>query len=215
MKKISLLIAAFCIIVSNLQAQTQLEKGKIMMGVSSTLAVGGAYDSNVMSLGFSKTKYKHEGTSEDEYSTFVYNILPKGGYFFMDNLAAGLEVIVTGYTEKDAGDGDKYSESTLGVGPFVRYYYPLDKIWPFAEAEALVGSCKEYYVSDNEKSGMFMFGLSVGAAVPVGDLVTFDAMIGYLRSSYKYTYSGEVEEVYHEITGGVGFRIGITVYLSK
>jgi hypothetical protein len=216
MKKISLLVAVICIIASNLQAQTQLEKGKIMVGVSSTLAVGGAYDSNLMSLGFSKTKYKHDGTTEDAYSSFVFNILPKGGYFIMDNLAAGLEVIITGYTDKDAGDGDKYTESTFGVGPFVRYYYPLDKIYPFAEAEVLFGSCKEYYLADNEKSGMFMFGLSLGAAVPVGEMVTFDIMAGYLRSSYKYTYGGELgDEVYHDITGGVGLRIGLTVYLSK
>jgi hypothetical protein len=214
MKKASLLIAAICIIVSNLQAQTQLEKGKIMVGVSSTLAVGGAYDSNLMSLGFSKTKYKHEGTSQDEYSSFVFNILPKGGYFIMDNLAAGLEVIITGYTDKSAGDGDKYTESTLGVGPFVRYYYPLDKIYPFAEAEVLFGSCRETWLDSNEKSGMFMFGVSLGAAVPLGEMVTFDLMAGYLRASYKYT--GEVaDDVYHEIIGGVGLRIGITVYLWK
>lgn len=217
MKKFTLITALFCLVAIAVNAQPpQLEKGKIMVGVSSTLALGGAYDSNLMSLGFSKTKYKHEGTSEDEYSGFVFNILPKAGYFIIDNLVAGLEVIITGYSDKDAEDGDKYTEHTLGVGPFVRYYYPLDKIYPFVEAEALVGSCKEYYVVDNEKSSLFSFGISLGAAVPVGDKVTFDAMLGYSRTAYKYTYGGEVgDEVYHEITGGVGLRIGITVYLTK
>jgi hypothetical protein len=211
MKKISLLIAAVCIIASNMQAQAQLEKGKIMVGVSSTLAVGGAYDSNIMSLGFSKTKYKTETTTQDEYTTFVFNVLPKGGYFIMDNLAAGIEVIISGYTDKDVDNGDKYTESTFGIGPFVRYYYPLDKIYPFAEAEVLFGSCKEYWIADNEKTGFYMFGLSLGAAIPIGDMVTFDAMAGYMRASYKYTYEG----VYHEIIGGVGIKLGITVYLSK
>lgn len=206
-----------CLVAIVMNAQpVQLQKGKIMVGVSSTMAVGGAYDSNLMSLGFSKTKYKYGGSTTDEYSSFIFNLLPKGGYFFMDNLAGGLEVIFSGYRDKDAEDGDTYTEYTLGVGPFVRYYYPLDKIYPFVEAETLFGTCKEYYVVDNEKSSLFMFGVSVGAALPVGDKVTFDGMIGYLHTAYKYSYEGEGDgETSHEITGGIGLRAGITIYLSK
>ncbi len=37
-------------------------------------------------------------------------------------------------------------------GPFVRYYYPLEKIYPFAEAEAIFGSCKESVDDGDEET---------------------------------------------------------------
>jgi hypothetical protein len=73
----------------------------------------------------SKTKYSDGTTSEDAYNQTTYNLLPKAGYFIIDNLVAGLEVIVSGYSEENAGYEGKWSESIFGIGPFVRYYYPL------------------------------------------------------------------------------------------
>ncbi|MCK7535933.1 MAG: hypothetical protein MZV63_35580 [Marinilabiliales bacterium] len=68
-----------------------------------------------------------------------------------------MKLLITGYTEKDVEDDDTWKESTIGIGPFVRYYYPLEKIYPFAEAETiLLGSCKEtWYDGDDEKSCLY------------------------------------------------------------
>jgi len=216
MKKITLLFAVLCLIASSALAQpAQLAKGNLMGGISSTIAFGGAYGSELMSLGFSKTSYKYDGTTEEAYSMTVYNLLPKAGYFVIDNLAAGLEILISGYSEKDLEDGDKYKESTIGIGPFVRYYYPLEKIYPYAEAKTIFGSCKEtWYDGDEEKSGLFMFGIYLGAALPVGDIVTIDLSAGYSRASYKYTYDNEgTDEEEFEIHSGFGIGFGITVYL--
>ncbi len=90
-----------------------------------------------------KTKDKYGSETEADYTTTTWNILPKAGYFIIDNLVAGLEVVVSGYVEKDVDDDDTWKESLMGAGPFVRYYYPLDKFAPFAEAEALFGRYKD------------------------------------------------------------------------
>jgi hypothetical protein len=211
MKKISLLIVAISILALNVQAgPPQLQKGNILVGVSSSIAIGGSEDSHLMSLGFVKSNYKYEGETTSSYSDFVFNILPKGGYFVMENLVAGLQVLLTGYSEKEADTDYKYSESTLGVGPWVRYYYPLEKFYPFAEGGVLLGSYNNSY--NEYKEFMFMFGLSAGAAFPIGNNVTFDAMIGYSRTSYQP--KGDVEyESHNSVCSGVGFSLGISVYI--
>ena len=210
MKKISLLFTVFCLVASD--AVAQLEKGDIMLGATSTIAMGGGWGSELMSLSFSKTKYKQGSTTEDSYKTTSYNFLPKAGYFVIDNLVAGLEAVVSGYVTKDVEDGDTYKESLMCVGPFVRYYYPLDRIYPFAEIEALFGSEKDDWIGDEDKSGIFLFSGTLGAAVPLGDKVTFDAQAGYTRVTDTWKNDeGDGDSKY--ITGGFVLRLGFSIYL--
>ncbi|MCU0457847.1 MAG: hypothetical protein MUE37_01990 [Bacteroidales bacterium] len=213
MKKILLLFASICIVVSGLQAQTQLEKGKILAGVTSTLAMGGSEGSELFGLGFGSTKYKHGSEApETHYKSFTYNILPKGGYFVMDNLVAGLEIALSGHRERDVEDDDVYKMSDLGFGPFVRYYYPLEKIYPFAEAELLFGSHRDTWGDEVEKYPMLIIGFSLGAALPLGEMVTVDGSIGYTRAQWTWE---DVEEggSNKEICSGLGIRIGFSIYL--
>ncbi len=213
MKKITLLLVLFCIVVFSAMSQTQMEKGKLFLGVTSTVAMGGSEGSEFLSLGFVTEKYKHgSDPAEATYKKSIYNILPKAGYFIIDNLVAGLEVVVTGYKETDLEDDDTWKESTFGIGPFVRYYYPLEKIYPFAEAEAIFGSCKETWIGVEETYPMFMFGISLGVSLPLGDRVTFDGSLGYTRTTFSWEdveMGGDGKEIY----GGIGFKFGFTVYL--
>jgi len=213
MKKITLLIAVFCLIAGSTMAQpAQLAKGNIMLGVTSTMSVGGLWGSDFVGFGFSTNKVNDGTTTEPNYKTTSWNLLPKAGYFVMDNLVAGLELMTSGYMDKDVDDGDKDGESVFGVGPFVRYYYPLDKVIPFAEVEAVFGSYKETWASDVYKEGLVMIGGGVGIAVPLGDKVSFDGLIGYSHASWKE--KDEVEgNTYTYIEGGFGLRLGFTVYL--
>lgn len=212
MKKTSLFITVLCILAVSVSAQPQLEKGKLLVGVSSTMKIGGSNGSDFLGLGFSTTSYKvGSDPAEATYKYSTYNILPQAGYFIMDNLAAGLEVIISGYTEKDVEDGDKWSEMTLAVGPFVRYYYPLEKIYPFAEAEILFGSYKGSWY--DESAGVMVLGLSVGAAIPIGEMVTFDILAGYSRASYNYKEGVEMD-AYKEICAGFGIKMGFIVSLG-
>jgi hypothetical protein len=213
MKKITLLIAVFCLIASNAIAQpAQLAKGNIMLGVTSTMSLGGCWGSDLGGFGFSTHKVKYGTTTETSYKMTSWNLLPKAGYFVMDNLVTGIELMVSGYMEKDVDDGDKDGESQFGIGPFVRYYYPLKKVYPYAEVEAMFGSYKETWINDEYKEGLFMFGGGLGVAVPLGDKITFDAMAGY--SHVSWTEKDEVEgEAYTYLSGGFGIRLGFSIYL--
>ena len=215
MKKTLLLLAAFCLLASGTLAQApQLAKGNIMAGVTSSLSVGGSQDSQVFGIAFGTEKWGYgSDTPEAEYKFTSYNFLPRGGYFIIDNLVAGLEVVLTGYTEKDVDDEDTYKESTMGIGPFVRYYYPLKKFYPFAEAEALFGVCKATWNDEEEyKDNMTMLAIYLGAALPLGEKVTIDASAGYMHASYKYDATGEYEGG-TDIISGFGIKIGFSIFL--
>lgn len=217
MKKTFLFISVICLVGSD--AVAQLEKGNLMFGVTSTFAVKGVWGSELGSLGLSKTKHSDGTTTGDAYNQTTYNLLPKAGYFIIDNLVAGLEVIVSGYSEENASYEGKWSESTLGIGPFVRYYYPLEKIYPFAEVGAIFGAYKDKWPDSGggfheEKNGLFTLGVFLGAALPLGDKVTIDILAGYLRTSINYPAedNGESED-YQMISGGVGIKVGFSIYL--
>jgi hypothetical protein len=212
MKKLLLFFAAVCLVATAAIAQpVQLQKGKMMAGVTSTISLCGSWGSELMGLSFSSVKYKYgSDPAEEWYKKTAFNILPKGGYFIMDNLVAGLEIILTGERDKDTDDGDVYMESMLGAGPFVRYYYPLEKIYPFAEAEFVIGTYRTGWDGDTHNEGMSMLGIGVGAAYPLGEKVTFDAVIGWSRACWRH--EGEVG-VEREIHGGFGLKMGFSVYL--
>lgn len=213
MKEILLTVAVLLASLATITAQPQLEQGNLMLGTTSTVALSGSISSELMSLGFIKIRYRYDSDpAEDAYKLTSYNFLPKAGYFVIDNLAAGLQAVVSGYTEKDLEYDDTYKERTIGIGPFARYYYPLDKFYPFAEAELLFGTVRESRYGDDEKTPFVMVGLMVGAALPLGDDVTFDAAVGYLRSSMKNT-NPETEEKVFFITSGFSLRMGFTIYL--
>jgi len=216
MKKISVFLAVLFLGVSsvNAQEQPQLEKGKLLLGVTSTVALNGSLSSEFLSLSFIKIKYKDgSDPAEDAYKITSFNILPKAGYFVTNNLVAGLQMVASGYTETNLEFDNTYKENTLGIGPFVRFYYPLDKFYPFIEAESVFGTIRETWFGDDEKSPFALLGVSIGASLPLGDKVTFDAAAGYLRSSVKNT-NVETEESYHYITSGFGLRIGFNIYLQ-
>jgi len=213
MKVISLTVAVLLVNIATITAQPQLEKGSILLGATSTVALSGSISSELLSLGFIHVKYKAgSDPAEDVYKFTSYNILPRGGYFIIDNLAAGLQTVFSGYNEKAMDDNLEYAERTIGIGPFVRYYYPLDRFFPFIEAESLFGTVKEVWYDEDERSPFVLLGISIGASLPLGDNVTFDASAGYLRSSQKDT-DVETEYAVHYITSGFCLKMGFTIYL--
>jgi hypothetical protein len=213
MKKFTLLIAVFCLVAINAIAQPpQLAKGKIMLGSASTIATGGGWGSDLMGLGFTKSKHKEGSTSEDNSKMTAYNLLPKGGYFIIDNLVAGLELVVSGYKEVDVDDNDTRKESMFAAGPYVRYYYPLKKIYPFAEIEALFGTQKDDWYGIADKAGTSLISGLLGVAVPIGDKVTFDALAGYSHYSETWKYEDGTDE-YKYVSGGLVIRLGFSIYL--
>ncbi len=212
------MITALCLIAVSLSAQPQLEKGKLLVGVTSTMALGGEEvngSSEMFGFGFWKESYSYGSDPlEPSHRGFAYNMLPKAGYFIMDNLAAGLEVFVSGYTFKDINSSNKYKYGRFGAGPFARYYYPLDNIYPFGEVRCLFGTGK--YDNGSPKESFMVLGLSAGAAIPLGDMVTFDLLAGYFYAldKRKADSSGEYQGARRAMSGFM-INLGFAVYLDE
>ncbi len=214
MKKIFLFIASVCIFASSLSAQLPIEKGKLLTGISTAMALRGYDGPNLFGLRFVTESHKHDSNSaEAEYKHFIYNFLPQAGYFFTDNIAAGLSIELSGNSIKEVDDDDKWNETSFAIGPFVRYYYPLEKMYPYAEIMSLVGTYKMSW--EDESEGIFSFGLGVGSAIPLGDIVSLDILAKYLRTSYSWKYSGDGSGKNKEIFSGIGISVGFFVYLDK
>ena len=189
MKKIILLITVFCFIAFQV-INAQTDKGRMLNGISSTVNLSG-WGSDHLGLGFSSTKYvSSSGATSPATKTSFLNLIPKVGYFVIDNLAAGLDLTLSTYSTKNS-DNSKSNGTLLCIGPFARYYIPMDKFSPFAEVNIGIGANNSKNKSSTgstlseHKSGVFLLGLWAGMAMPLGDMVTFDAMLGYNHVTYK------------------------------
>lgn len=218
MKRIALLMIALGVLnLSRTEAQTQ--QGKIMVGVSSALSLTGT-GSNLMSFGYSTTKYKSNAsgyTSPPSDKVTSFNLLPRIGYFALENLAIGLDVNFIYSKSEYAGyysNNQTVTSTLFGAGPFVRYYIPVGKVLPFLEGDGVFGgvSSKMNNNSANKSSFLALSG-GVGIAASLGDKVTFDAMVGYNSLVVKATQNNPDNE--REVTGTIGLKLGFTVYLGK
>lgn len=211
--------AALVVAYSAMAQPPQLEKGNILLGVTSTACMGGSWGSDMMSLGIMRTKYTSGSDTYNENKSRSFSLIPKGGYFIMENLAAGLEILFTRSCSQHVESEGKWTETSFAAGPWVRYYYPLEKVYPFAELEAMLGTCVEKYPTSGPEEDAYRYslmstGLSLGVAVPLGDMVTFDIMAGYQRSVWRDKNDMEGEEYdFSEIYSGPVIRLGFIVFL--
>lgn len=219
MKKVQLLTCVLCIL-SLTMLKAQPDQGKFLIGMSSSLSFAGN-GSTLMSLEFSTSKVKSDASGfieADPYKMTSFNLLPKVGYFVIDNLALGLDISM-------ALSNSSYSSSTyksttnntvLGVGPFVRYYIPTAKVLPFFEIGGSFGkvNSKNEYGSNTieTKSGFSAVGGGVGVAVPLGELVTFDALLDYRSITTKDKENNPNNE--RTVNGTLGLKLGFTILLG-
>lgn len=196
--------------------KAQLNQGSIMTGVTSTFGTNLMYEgintgTNILGIGV--TTYKYDG--EAEYRATSFNLQPRVGYFIIDNLAVGLDLAISSCNEKDLEDDDTWKVTMIAAGPFARYYYPLGGIYPFVELNVAIGSMtdKDNYGEgeDTEKYGLTIFGGGVGAAVPLGNRVTFDAMLGYQSFKVK---EKDTEYDWDMSAGTIGLKAGFTVFFG-
>lgn len=223
MKRKLILIAALGILpVLSLFAQT--DKGKVLLGISSRysllpLGEGLSYP-DMMTLGYSTIKYKSDaaGEEESESTKFTcFNFTPKAGYFVIDHLALGLDVNIGMSSMKESYDSydHKSTGSLLSAGPFVRYYFPVEKVLPYIEAGASLGAAKSTYESDNGddeyKNSVNSFMGGAGIAALLGDKVSLDFMVGYISMTMKDKEDNPDNE--RTIIGTLGLKFGVVVFL--
>lgn len=213
MKKIYLFIPMIFIILSG-PLHAQLDAGKLMVGVASTFNTD-IFSSDLMSLSFSSSKTKYSYGTSDPDKFFNFNIIPRVGYIFLENLAAGLDVYISRYGQS-FGDDAKYTETWVSAVPFVRYYYPLLWSYPFVEINGGIGTQRYKRTEPGGGSGNIDSKYStstisgvIGIAKPIGNRATFDIMAGYSRNSLKY----ETDQKY--ISGSFIIRMGIVVFFLQ
>ncbi len=197
--------------------QAQLEKGRILIGVTSTLNKE-LCGSDLANLGYSVSKIiSSTGDENDADKRFGFNIIPSAGYFLIDNLAAGINFTVSYDRYKSEQMVYNTTDVQLCAVPFVRYYYPLEKLYPFAELSGGIG--KRSYTQENSSSentdkwGVTQLGGGVGVALPLGEKITFDVMAGYNRLTYKIK-DEDPDNEYTTIYGSFGLKVGFTAYLN-
>ena len=195
----------------------QMEKGRIMTGVASSLNREN-FDSDFANLSFTGTKsVSPTGEETEGEKTIGFNLIPSAGYFIIDNLAAGLNLLVS-YNRYDLGGSldQKNTHLHLSAVPFIRYYYPAGKIYPFAEVSAGIGTSMQKSVTTNGENkytrAVTSFGGGAGVALPVGSKVTFDIMAGYSWISFKREAQEDV--IVKDIYGSFGLKMGFMIYFE-
>ena len=207
-----------CFIFSS-ESMAQTDQGKFLVGVSSSLSLAGT-GSSLMSLGFSTMKYKSDSDDFEERDPdkeTSFNLLPKVGYFVIDNLALGLDISI-GYSNTKSGESDnKYETTMFSVGPFIRYYFQTKSVLPFIEADASFGG---QHIKDEsndndskDKFSIMSFGGGIGLAAPLGERIMFDVLAGY--DSLTIKDKEDNDDNYRTVIGTLGLKIGFTVLLGS
>jgi len=205
MKRLLLFTAVICLLVP-VSLKAQMEKGTILTGVTSTFAQDYDLGSELMSLSYLKYKQGSETNSD-----LTFNLQPRAGYFVIDNLTVGLDIVLHICSERNKeNENDKFDHRILGAGPFIRYYYPLEKFYPFIEANFIFA--QEYSKSPGWEytENAMIYHLGIGGAFPISDRVTFDALFGYGYGKWK----GD-EEQYDSTMGGIEIGLGFTIFFLK
>lgn len=222
MKKTRIVLTAVFLFVF-VAAFAQTEKGNFFVGISSRYTINpsemGVNMPDLMTIGFSTVKFKSdEGESSESVKFNNFNLNPKIGYFAADNLLLGIDMGLGFssliYEEEDYESKDK--GTFMSVGPFVRYYLPMEKITPFAEASVAFGTMKSKWESefgdDESKSGVTSFHGGVGFLAKLGSNAGFEMSLGYLSNTIKD--KDDNPENYRMVVGSIGVRFGLVVFLG-
>jgi opacity protein-like surface antigen len=156
MKKIVILIV---LVSSYVFAQQGIMKG--------SYTVGG-------NIGFSS--YSEDGNSNNQ-TRFVF--MPNVGYFFIDQLYAGLQLQ---YIHASSGD---LSGNTFGIGPELRYYFLLDKLTPYLGISYTYS--KDTFDDEDLESTYSSFTMSGGVDYFVTDFFALEASLNYSLTNFDYT----------------------------
>ena len=185
MKK-AFVLTVMLVLITGLTANAQLDKGNWFIAGSNRLD---------LKIGGEKEKYNDDLVEGDEFSYFEFNFQPDAGYFFIDNLVAGLFMDIDFYSEKYKDDDFGYKDKTMTFifGPFARYYLPVgDKFIPYVGAGVGFGiySNKSKYDDESEwekyKERVFSYKAGGGATYFFNDMIGLDAFLGFNHTSYIY-----------------------------
>lgn len=160
-----------CLCIIQLSAQT--EQGKILMGATSNLGLS----------------VQTQDAVED--NSFNFSIGAQGGYFVINNLAAGLNL---GFSTSSQGD---FSGTSITIGPFARYYF--ENVF-FGGSFSFINTNSDNGVSDFSSNGS-QLGLELGYAAFLNNNVAIEPKITYANTG------GDFDGL-----TAIALNIGFTIY---
>ena len=163
-------------------AQSNINKGDWMVGGNASFS------------------YEKDG----DYKTTTVGVAPNAGYFFMNQLAAGLRTGISSTTYK-FGSAES-SESSFHVGPFVRYYFlpSTQKVNIFADAGFNFGQFKEESGGIESKAEFNQFAITAGPAIFLTPSTALEFGVGF--NSFKFDGASERSNSF-------GLNIGFQIHL--
>ena len=161
----------------------QIHKGTWLIGSSSSFGINN-YSSKVGS------------------DVTIFNVNLKSGYFVIDNLALGLNLGLTSFSEHE-------SQTTVIAGAFIRYYLPKNFFLGAGYNSVSTTSTGPYGSSTSGYSIPF----EVGYAAFITPNIAIEPSIVYVTGDDKggITYSGMSTGA----NSAFGVNLGFTVYLNR
>lgn len=197
MKK--LLLTATIVIGSLLTMNAQTEKGNWTFGGGSTFS----YSSN-------NQKYEYDGNEYDEKEKLSnVTFSADGGYFVIDNLSVGLNLIITSTKETYEGyyGTTDYKSSSFALLPQATYFFRNDSnIAPFLGAK--VGYMYAGGEEDSDKYSGLALGANAGLAYFINSNVSVDLLVEYLKTSM----SNKEDNDYVLKNSAIGVGVGFSIY---
>lgn len=185
-------------------SHSQFAKGSHMIGVSVA--------SGMFSSGTTKYTYPTAPGYITDNKNFSLSITPTYGYFLNSRTVIGASLLIQSTYEKQNNkslsdtifSSSQSSNTDLGVGAFLRYYFSIDKSFrPFLHVYLsggtgfgnssgysygtdFFGAYKESYDGESSGRSFMNAGLNFGFTKMISGQVGIDAFAGYVFSYSKY-----------------------------
>lgn len=149
-------------------------------------------------------------------STTTVQFTPDFGYFFIDNLAAGISLnLVSAHNSTDPASGNSSTGMLFTLGPLIRYYfYSAAMVKLFVHADAGWGNDKFSYsnATQNLSVPISIYEGKAGAAFFLNPNVALEFTAGYQSLTEKYEFGGYTSKT---TVGSVNIGLGFQVYLGS
>jgi len=157
----------------------QTNKGKFLLTGTLGISSNTQYSNN--------NNYDQYGnlisTTSTKFTSTQFSIIPKFGYFIVNNLALGLGIGYSGYTTKNDNNSNKVTNNSITLNPFGRYYLGINDKFKFFGELGFGLSYGKYHnpgysqnYQDNNSRGLNIY-LSPGFAFFPSDKVSIELSI--------------------------------------
>jgi len=128
-----------------------------------------------------------------------FSFSPNAGYFFARNFVAGANL------QTDFEKTGDIKSSTVGLGPFARYYFGEGAFKPFAVTEFNYLLLSTKYNGNKTNTNGYGWLLGIGGAAFISNDVALEAVAGYNYSQFASASSNT----------GFSLNFGFQVYINK